>query len=142
MRLVALVPQKAAKPSVPAQHSKDDGQSVVRYESHYHAAGGPGGYDGANGCSNWGEHPLACIRQQYHNHLKATKFASLRRHYDGKVTRDALEHERNVVANKVAEGLVTGKLAVPKHGPVKQWVKQQKRAIHAQRQVPLSSSSS
>eukprot|EP00286_Rhodomonas_abbreviata_P007545 CAMPEP_0181322356 /NCGR_PEP_ID=MMETSP1101-20121128/19186_1 /TAXON_ID=46948 /ORGANISM="Rhodomonas abbreviata, Strain Caron Lab Isolate" /LENGTH=901 /DNA_ID=CAMNT_0023430267 /DNA_START=13 /DNA_END=2718 /DNA_ORIENTATION=- len=133
--------KKAAKPSIP--HPKGEARhaasmdKVIRYESHYHHAGGAGGWKGANGCSDWGAHPLACIRQAYHNHLKATKFASLRRKYDGSVTQDALDHERNVIANKVSEGLVEGKLAVPKHGPVKRWVKAVKENMHKERQDEL-----
>ena len=70
-------------------------EKFVKYESGMQENGRDAG------CKDWGSHPLDCMRQAYGNHLKGTRLAKLRRHYDGRVTHDALARERAHIEDKV-----------------------------------------
>ena len=89
-------------------------------------------------CSDWGSHPIDCIRAKFHNHLKGTKFAPLRRHYDGHVTEDSLEHERNLISQKVSEGLITGNIKPPKHNAaMTSWLHNVRAHMRAARKLAM-----
>jgi hypothetical protein len=85
-------------------------------------------------CSDWGAHPIDCIRAAYSNHLKGTKFAPLRRRYDGRVTETSLDRERNLISKKVSEGLIKGSIKPPKHDKaVTGWLHRVKEQMRAAR---------
>jgi len=89
-------------------------------------------------CSDWGAHPIDCIRSAYGNHLKGTKFAHLRRRYDGRVTEDSLDQERNLISKKVSEGLIKGSIKPPKHDKaVTSWLHRVKDQMHAARKLAM-----
>ena len=81
------------------------------------------------GCKDWGAHPVDCIREAFGNHLKGTRLAKLRRHYDGRVTQDALARERAAVAAKVARGYVNGQLHASAHSATGHWVQKERKAV-------------
>jgi len=107
--------KNVAQGKSPSMAKKDS--SVIRYEGNMRS------YNPHDACKDWAVHPIDCIRKAYHNHLKGTKFQKLRRRYDGHVTEDSLDRERNLIANKVSEGYIDGSLKVPKHGAVRRWVR-------------------
>uniref|UniRef100_A0A7S4KN09 Uncharacterized protein n=2 Tax=Guillardia theta TaxID=55529 RepID=A0A7S4KN09_GUITH len=107
--------KKVALGESPSKVKKDP--SVVRYEGNMRS------YNPHDACKDWAVHPIDCIRKAYHNHLKGTKFQRLRRRYDGHVTEDSLDRERNLIAKKVSEGYIDGALKVPKHGAVRRWLR-------------------
>jgi len=89
-------------------------------------------------CSDWGAHPIDCIRAAYGNHLKGTKFAPLRRRYDGRVTETSLDHERNLISKKVSEGLIKGSIKAPKHDEaVTSWLHRVKGQMRAARKLAM-----
>ena len=89
-------------------------------------------------CSDWGAHPIDCIREAYGNHLKGTKFAPLRRRYDGRVTETSLDHERNLISKKVSEGLIKGSIKAPKHDQaVTSWLHRVKGQMRAARKLAM-----
>lgn len=89
-------------------------------------------------CSDWGAHPIDCIRAAFGNHLKGTKFAKLRRRYDGRVTESALDHERNLISKKVSEGLIKGNIKPPKHDKaVTSWLHRVKAQMRAARKLAM-----
>jgi len=89
-------------------------------------------------CSDWGAHPIDCIRSAYGNHLKGTKFAHLRRRYDGRVTEDSLDHERNLISKKVSEGLIKGSIKPPQHDKaVTSWLHRVKNQMRAARKLAM-----
>jgi hypothetical protein len=89
-------------------------------------------------CSDWGAHPIDCIRAAYGNHLKGTKFAPLRRRYDGRVTETSLDNERNLISKKVSEGLIKGSIKAPKHDEaVTSWLHRIKGQMRAARKLAM-----
>ena len=89
-------------------------------------------------CADWGSHPIDCIRAAYGNHLKGTKFAPLRRHYDGRVTETSLDHERNLISKKVSEGLIKGSIKPPKNDrAVTSWLHRVKSEMRAARKLAM-----
>ena len=89
-------------------------------------------------CADWAAHPVDCIRAAYGNHLRGTKFAKLRRRYDGHVTEDSLDRERNLISKKVSEGLIKGSIKAPKHDKaVTSWLHRVKAEMRAARKAAM-----
>ncbi len=79
-----------------------------KYESNMRHSAVVGGH---SACANWGRHPIDCLREAYHNKLQGTKFASLQRKYDGRVSEEDLNRERKLINKEIAQGLITGQVS-------------------------------
>jgi len=124
----SIVRKLATQGQAPEPHKQHVRARLERYQSNVY------GRHPKKACTDWGAHPIDCIRAAYNNHLKGTKFSPLRRRYDGRVTETSLDRERNLISKKVSEGLIKGSIKPPKHDQaVTGWLHRVKEQMRAAR---------